>query len=434
VSAERFDAIVVGAGPAGSTAAWRLARAGRSVALLERGAQPGAKNLFGGMIYSLELARHFPHFVDAAPIERPVTRHATHLLGEGRSLNVDFACEPFGQAPYNGFTAYRSRFDRWLAGEAERAGALLVPSTVVDDLLIEQGRVVGVLARREAGELRAPVVICADGILSLLGQKAGLVRAQPPAHYSLGVRETLALPAGVIEDRFQVDASGGCAALFLGRWPGGLQGGGFAYTNRDTVSVGFVAQLPSLERAGVNILDALDAFKRQPAVRRLIQGGERLEYGAHVVPEGGWHMRPPLVRDGLMLAGDAGGMVLAAGILYEGVHYAMHSGLLAAETALEALEAGDFRAARLRRYEQRLDASYVMRNLKAFRHVPGLLTNPRMFAHYPDALCRVAEDFFRAEAGGHAKLGALLCRHVLRPVGLRAALSDAWGALRALVR
>ena len=169
--AARFDAIVVGAGPAGSTAAWRLARAGRRVALLERGDSPGAKNLFGGMIYSLELARHFPHFAEAAPIERPVTRHATHLLGEGRSLNLDFACEAFGEAPYNGFTAYRSRFDRWLAGEAERAGALLVPSTVVDALLIEGGRVVGERARREAGELRAPVVICADGILSLLGQQ-----------------------------------------------------------------------------------------------------------------------------------------------------------------------------------------------------------------------------------------------------------------------
>lgn len=434
MSSDTFDAIVVGAGPAGSTAAWRLAREGRRVALLERGAYPGAKNLFGGMIYSLELARHFPHFVDAAPIERPVTRHATHLLGEGRSLNVDFACEAFGQAPYNGFTAYRSRFDRWLAGEAERAGALLVPSTVVDDLLVEGGRVVGVRARREAGELRAPVVICADGILSLLGQKAGLVREQPPAHYSLGVRETLALPAGVIEDRFQIGPEGGCAALFLGQWPGGLQGGGFAYTNRETVSVGFVVQLPSLERTGVSIVEALDAFKRQPAVRRLIAGGERLEYGAHVVPEGGWHMRPRLVRDGLMLAGDAGAMVLAAGVIYEGVHYAMHSGLLAAETALEALQRGDASAAVLRGYERRLEASYVMRNLRTFRHVPALLTNARMFTHYPDALARVAEDFFRADAAGHAKLGALLRRHLLRPVGLRAALRDAWGALRALVR
>ena len=430
---EEFDAIVVGAGPAGSCAAWALAREGKRVALLERGAHPGSKNLFGGMIYSMELARHFPHFADSAPIERPVTRHATWILGQERSLNVDFASEPFADPPYNGFTAYRSRFDRWLAGEAERAGALLIPSTVADDLIVENGAVVGVRVRREAGDLRAPVVICADGILSLLGQKAGLVREQDARHYSLGVRETLALPAGVIEDRFQIGPEGGCAALFLGQWPKGLQGGGFVYTNRDTLSIGFVAQLPSIEKSGVNIMEALDAFKNQPAVKRMIQGGERLEYGAHIVPEGGWGMRPRLVRDGLMLAGDAGAMVLAAGVIYEGVHYAMHSGILAGETALEALDAGDFSTRVLKRYQQRMDASYVSRNLKTFRRVPALMTSPRMFTVLPDALCRAAEDFFRADESGHEKLLPLLKRHFVKRGGLLPLLKDLWRMLRAMV-
>ena len=426
-----FDTIVVGAGPAGSTAAWRLAREGRKVALIERGAYPGAKNLFGGMIYSQELARHFPHFISEAPIERPVTSHVTWLLGRERSLNLGFASEAFAEAPYNGFTAFRSRFDRWLADEAVRAGALLVPSTVVDDLIIENGRVAGVVARREAGALRAPVVICADGILSLLGQKAGLVTKQHPSHYSLGVRETLAMDAGTIEDRFQIGPQGGCAALFLGHWPQGLQGGGFIYTNRDTLSVGFVAQLPSLEARGVNILEALDAFKAQPAVRRMIQGAERLEYGAHLVPEGGWRMRPRLVRDGLMLAGDAGALVLAAGVIYEGVHYAMHSGLLAAETALEALAEGDATVRVLSRYEKRLNRSYVHRNLKTFRHVPGLLNTPRFYSHFPDAACQAAEEFFRAEEGGHRKIFPLLRRHLGR--GGRLALwKDLWRMARAV--
>lgn len=433
MSAQHFDAIVVGAGPAGSTAAWRLASRGRRVVLLERGAYPGAKNLFGGMIYSQELQTHFPHFVDEAPIERPVTRHSTHFLAGGRSVNVDFASEAFGEAPYNGFTAYRARFDRWLAAQAEAAGALLVPSTTVDSLIMEGGRVRGVMARREAGELRAPVVICADGILSLLGQQAGLIREQPKHHYSLGVKETLALPAGTIEERFQIDPGGGCAALFAGAWPRGLQGGGFVYTNRETLSVGFVAQLPSLERAGVNITEALEAFKHQPTVRRMIAGSERLEYGAHVVPEGGWHMRPRLVRDGLMLVGDAAALVLAAGVIYEGVHYAMHSGVLAADVADEALAADDATTRVLRRYEQRLDASYVAQNLRAFRHVPGVMTNPRMFSLYPEAVCRVAEDFFRGDDRGHRKLGSLLHRHVVRAAGLPAALHDLWQTVRAFL-
>jgi electron transfer flavoprotein-quinone oxidoreductase len=430
--AAEFDAIVVGAGPAGSTAAWRLARLGHKVLLLERGASPGAKNLFGGMVYSVELAQHFPHFVSDAPIERPVTRHATHFLAGGRSLNVDFSCDPFGEAPYNGFTALRSRFDRWLAEQAVAAGATLAASTVVDDLIEEQGRIVGVVARRAQGEIRAPVVILADGILSLLGQKAGLIPERNPEHYSLGVREVLALPAGTIEDRFQIDSTGGCAALFVGEWPKGLQGGGFVYTNRDSLSVGFVAQLPSLERQGLNIADALDDFKRQPAVRRLIAGGERLEYGAHIVPEGGFSMRPRLVRDGVLLVGDAAALVLAAGILYEGVHYAMHSGILAGDAVHAALQSGDVSARGLSGYERELNASYVTRNLRAFRHVPELIVNPRMYNHLPQALCNVAEDFFRADARGHRKLLPLLHRHVVKG-NVRGALRDLWLTARAFL-
>jgi electron transfer flavoprotein-quinone oxidoreductase len=427
-----YDAIVVGAGPAGSTAAWRLARHGRKVLLLERGQYPGAKNLFGGMIYSLELKEHFPHFVQSAPIERPVTRHATYFLAGERSLNVDFACLPFGEAPYNGFTAYRSRFDRWLAEQAVAAGAVLATATVVDELIVEQGRVVGVVARREQGSLRAPVVIAADGILSLLGKQAGLIRARDPAHYSLGAREVLALPERTIEDRFQIDPNGGCAALFVGNWPMGLQGGGFIYTNRDTLSLGFVAQLPSLERQGISITAALDAFKRQPAVQRLIHGAERLEYGAHIVPEGGLHMRPTLVRDGLMLIGDAAALVLAAGMIYEGVHYAMRSGILAADVAHEAIGKGDVSAGALGEYPRRLDASYVTRNLRAFRHIPAVLTNPHIYAFYPEAVCRMAEDLFRADAAGHAKLLTIALRH-LRRRGLWGAAKDLWQIARALL-
>jgi electron transfer flavoprotein-quinone oxidoreductase len=424
------DVIVVGAGPAGSMAAWRLATMGHKVVLLERGVHPGAKNLFGGMVYSVELEKHLPHFAAEAPIERPITRHATYLLSGERSLTLDFASGAFGKPPYNGFTVYRSRFDRWLADQAVAAGALLVPSTVADDLLMENGRVAGVTVRREEGTLRAPLVIAADGILSLLGKKAGLIRERKPEHYSLGVREVLALPAATIEERFQIDAGGGCAALFGGRWEGNLRGGGFIYTNKETLSVGFVAQLPSLERNGLSIEQALDAFKRLPAVARLIRGGERLEYGAHLVPEAGYAMRPRLVRDGMMLAGDAAGLVLAAGVIYEGVHYAMHSGVLAAEVAHEALTKGDVSARMLAAYPRLLRRSYVGRNLRKFRHAPVMLANPRLYSTYPEALCRAGEDFFRADGRGHDKLLPLLARHLGRGEFWRAARSM-WQAVRA---
>ncbi len=425
-----FDAIVVGAGPAGSMAAWKLASLGRKVALLERGNHPGAKNLFGGMVYSLELEKHLPHFQDEAPIERPITRHATYLLSGDRALNLDFVSGRFGKPPYNGFSVYRGQFDRWLADQAVAAGALLVPATVARDLLHENGAVVGVKTDRDDGDLRAPLVIAADGILSLLGRKAGLVRPPKAEHYSLGVREVLALPAGTIEDRFQIDSGGGCAALFAGQWPAGLRGGGFIYTNRETLSVGFVAQLNALEKERFPVEEALEAFERQPAVARLIRGGERLEYGAHIVPEAGHAMRPQLVREGMMLAGDAAGLVLAAGVIYEGVHYAMHSGVLAAEVAHKALERGDVTARGLADYPRRLEKSYVGRNLKLFRHVPVMLANPRLYGFYPESMTRAAEEFFRAEAGGHQKLGRLLWRHVGKRAGLRG-LRDLWQALRA---
>jgi electron transfer flavoprotein-quinone oxidoreductase len=142
-------------------------------------------------------------------------------------------------------------------------------------------------------------------------------------------------------------------------------------------------------------------------------------------------MRPALVRDGMMLVGDAAGLVLAAGVLYEGVHYAMHSGVLAADVAHEALTRGDLSASGLAEYPRRLEASYVARNLKLFRHVPALLTNPRMYGVYPEALCRVAEDFFAAEESGHRKLGALIRRH-FGAVPKLTALRDLWASARAM--
>ena len=426
------DVVVVGAGPAGAMAAWRLANLGRKVILLERGTHPGSKNLFGGMIYSLELARWMPDFLQHAPIERPVTRHATYLLGPQQSINLDFASQTLAKPPYNGFTAFRSQFDNWLAQRAVQAGALLVTSTLVKTLWVENNVVVGVHTHREQGSIRAKVVICADGVLSQLAKQRGLAPKQALHHYSIGVRETLALPAKTIEERFQLEANGGCAALFGGSWQGGLQGGGFIYTNRESLSVGFVAQMPSLQGAQApHISTALDTFKRHPSVARLIEGGERLEYGAHMVAEGGWNMRPKrLVDHGLLLAGDAAGLLLAAGVLYEGVHYAMHSGILAAQTAHHALGVGDASRRVLARYQKELYQGYVGRNLRLFKTAPRLLVRPALYNALPQGMCLVAEAFFRAEETGHKKLGALLQRHILKRTGLLGALKDAWLTIR----
>ena len=116
-----FDVVVVGAGPAGSAAALRLARAGRSVCLLERGPFPGAKNVYGGVIYGRILDELIPDWWDEVPVQRWITRRGTMLLTEHQSLCIDYRTTTLGKPPYNGFTAYRPDFDRWFANKAVEA-------------------------------------------------------------------------------------------------------------------------------------------------------------------------------------------------------------------------------------------------------------------------------------------------------------------------
>ena len=129
------DAVVVGAGPAGSMAALVLARAGQKVVLLERGPFPGSKNMYGGVIYGRVLDELLPHWYQEAPIQRWVTRRSTMVLTETQALTVDYRSTNWGRPPYNGATAYRPDFDAWLAGKAVEDGAVLLCSTTATGLL-----------------------------------------------------------------------------------------------------------------------------------------------------------------------------------------------------------------------------------------------------------------------------------------------------------
>ena len=191
-----FDAIVVGAGPAGSSAALTMARAGLKVALLERGAFPGEKNMFGGVLHRLTaLEDIFPDFWNQAPLERHIVKKAlTFMTGES-SFNVNFDTEVSDRTPYNGYTVSRPKFDRWLADEAVKAGATLLNRSTVDNVVKEGKQVVGVTLLRDGSELRAPIVIAADGVLSFTAQKAGLRRAQfNPSHLAVGVKALIDMP------------------------------------------------------------------------------------------------------------------------------------------------------------------------------------------------------------------------------------------------
>ena len=391
---ELLDAIVVGAGPAGAAAARELARAGRSVVLLERGPFPGAKNVYGGVVYGRVLDNVIPRWWEQVPVQRWVVRRSTMMLTGSQALSVDFRSEAWGTVPYNGMTVYRGDFDSWLAGHAVAAGAELVTSTVATGLLRdEHGAVTGVRTDRPGGELRARAVIACDGVNSFLAKEAGLLPQAAASHHTLGVKEVLDLPAPVIEERFGLGPHQGVDIEMLGA-TGCIPGGGFLYTNADTVSVGIVVSLPGLARAKVRPEQLIADLKAHPAIAPYLRGSSVREYSAHLIPEGGYDAIPRLAVDGMLVAGDAAGLCLAAGLWLEGVNFAIGSGLAAGRAVTRAIGAGDTSARGLASYRRDLESGFVLADHKRLRRAPGLVLSDRIQQRYPGLLCDLAEGVF----------------------------------------
>jgi len=234
-------------------------------------------------------------------------------------------------------------------------------------------------------EIPAHAVIAADGILSFVGRAARLRDQPAPKTVAVGVKEVIGLPSGVIEDRFQLDSDEGAAELFVGTMTRGLLGGGFCYTNRESLSLGLVIGVGDLMEKGgsTKVPELFEGFKNHPRLRALTRGGELLEYSAHLIPEGGLNALPRLVENGLLLAGDAAGLALNMGYTVRGWSFAIASGRMAAETLLEAREKGDYSAPALASYPRRLRQSFIWKYLEAFQDMPRLLENPDLFTRYP---------------------------------------------------
>ncbi|NND74599.1 MAG: FAD-dependent oxidoreductase [Ilumatobacter sp.] len=390
------DVVVVGAGPAGAAAATVLARAGHSVILLERGPFAGSKNMYGGVVYPRILDQLHPQWWEDAPVQRWITRRSTMVLTDDQALTVDFRSERWGRPPFNGATAYRPDWDHWLAAKAQADGATLVCSTTATGLLREGGQVVGVTTDRPDGDLRAHVVIACDGVNSFLAKEAGMYGEVDAANYTVGVKETIALPKDVIDARFGVRGREGQDIEILGG-TGGVNGGAFVYTNLDTLAVGCVLKLPKLSAQALRPEEIIDGLKRHPAIRPLVEDGEVKEYSAHVIPEAGLSMMPQMTGDGMLVAGDAAAMCLAAGIWLEGVNFAMASGMYAGEAAVEALAAGDASAAGLAGYERRLRDTFVLRDHRKLRRAPELVLSDRVQHLYPEMIANTVERMFRVD-------------------------------------
>ncbi len=394
-----FDAVVVGAGLAGAAAAMVMARGGLNVALVERGQKPGGKNYFGGAIYTHAIAELVPDFMDRRPpFERPVTEAGfwflardglTRMTVQGGELNAD---------PADAYITLRANFDAWWAQQAQEAGALLIPKTTVVDFLRKQtGEVVGVVTDRPQGEIHAPVVIICEGVNNLLAQKLGLIDHDlEPASLALAFKQVISLPMETINARFGLqDEQHGLAASVLGDVSLGLPGMGFVYTNKGSISIGLGMMLDQLAEYRLRPYDILQRYLDHPAIAPLVQGGQLLEYGGHLIPEGGYHAMPKLYTDGAMIAGDAAAMVNA--LHWEGTNMAIIAGKLAAETALEAHSRGDFTARVMSRYEDRLGEGFILKDLKQYRGFSRFLeTHPQFMDVYPNFLNDSLGQFFSA--------------------------------------
>ena len=393
---DKFDVIVVGAGLAGCAAAYKLVKEGLSVVVIERGQYSGSKNLSGGVLYGRVMAELIPEFWEEAPVERFINKQILTFMTGDSSFSIDFKTQAFSQTPYNGFTVLRAKFDRWLADKTEEAGAMMVPGIKVDRLLKEENRIVGIVAGDE--EMKADVIIAADGANSFLAQEAGLRGRIATNHIAVGVKELIELPRQVLEDRFNLTDNEGAAYGIVGYATRGVSGGGFLYTNTDSISIGVVMHLDELIKTGIKPAEVIEDFLAHPMIAPLIKGGKLLEYGAHLVPEGGVAMMPHLYTDGMLVVGDAAGLTVNNGLAVRGMDLAIGSGIAAAEAILEIKPKGDFSAQALSAYQKRLEDSFVMKDMRLYANATHFMENARLYEAYPQMLTGLMTDLFRQES------------------------------------
>jgi electron transfer flavoprotein-quinone oxidoreductase len=395
--AEKFDAIIVGAGPAGNAAAYTLAKAGLNILQLERGETPGTKNVQGAILYADALERIIPDFRDDAPLERHIIEQRMWVLDDRSFIGSNYRSDEFNSDRPNRYTILRAPFDKWFSGKVKEAGGLVICETTVTELLRDGDKVIGVRTDREGGDIYADVVILADGVNSLLATKAGFHKEIEPKNVALAVKEIHFLPEEVVESRFNVKGEEGVVIEIFGSVTHGMVGTAFLYTNRESITLGIGCMVSDFKNGNVAPYTLLEELKNHPAIAPLIEGGEMKEYAAHLIPEGGYKAIPQMHGDGWMLVGDSAGLVNA--VHREGSNLAMTSGRFAAETVIALKQENKpCTADNLVRYKKAMDESFVMKDLHKYRELPGILhNNPHFFSVYPELLNRAAHTMLTVD-------------------------------------
>lgn len=428
---ENFDVIVVGGGPAGLSAAISAARAGMKTVVIERGDYPGTKNVMGGVLYTKATEAVIPEFWKEAPLERPVIEQRFAFLSGQEIVTAGYRDPAWGEPPYNAHTVLRVKFDRWLAQKAEEAGVMIIPETVVEDLLYKGDLVVGVRTGREEGDLGAKVVILAEGANNFIATKAGLAKPLNSSAVAVAVKEIIALPPETIEDRFCLEPGQGATIELFGGSTDGMLGTAFIYTNKDSISIGVGTILNQLIEQKWTPNDLLENLKAKPYIKRLLQGGETKEYLAHLLPEGGYNSIPKLYRQGVLVAGDTA--MFVNGLNREGSNLAMTSGKIAGQVAAEAIQSGDTSAHGMSVYETRIRDSFVVKDLHKFRNLNHFLeSNPHLLKLYPEIIADSARMYFTADGTPKKENFKQIMKNAFEKRSKGSMLKDVFGAWRAL--
>jgi electron transfer flavoprotein-quinone oxidoreductase len=388
----KYDIIVIGAGPAGSSAAYTLAKMGYKVLVLERGRVPGSKNMFGGRVYTAPLREIYPDFEKRAPIHRWVIKERISILHNNNIVSMEYESDT-----KKSFTTYLTQLSAWMAKKAEDEGATILTEITVDKLHIKEDKINGVLVGDEI--LKADVVIDCEGVNRLILEKSGIIEKLKPEYVALGVKEVIKVDVENINKLFGLENDEGIAWILMGDFLDNTSGGAFIYTNRDSISLGIVVYLGNaVYNLRKHISKYIESLRLHPLLYKYFKDGRIMEYSSHLIPEDISKIIPKkLYHDGLLIAGDAAGLLLNIGYTYRGVDYAAYSGYLAAKAVDYSYKNGGPNIDTLAIYQKYLEDSFIMRQLKKFRGVHDLMKNERLFREYPILLTTFANKIFESD-------------------------------------
>ncbi len=286
----------------------------------------------------------------------------------------------------------RATFDSWLAKLALDAGAEILNGVTVDNVVFDHGVARGVSVDGET--LYSNVVILSEGANATLTEKIGFREKLRPHQAGLGVKQIISIDEETINERFNVDSAEGVAIELFGTFTQEIEGGGFIYTNRDSVSLGLVFALSSYGENNSPPYEILEQFKCIPYVANLIGAGKTVEYSAHLVPEADVRMTTRVYGNGILIVGDAAGFAFKNGRTVEGMNYAVESGKLAAETVIRAAQFNDYSASALSEYQEMIRGNHLFKRLMKFADARKFFGNPRLYKEYPRLIVEFSKLLF----------------------------------------